>query len=54
MVEAAFHEAAFHRYDLNKNGRIELNEALTAVGDYFRDIIDFDLAVEVVNLYFGR
>ena len=54
VVEAAFHEAAFHRYDLNKNGRIELNEALTAVGDYFRDIIDFDLAVEVVNLYFGR
>ena len=47
-------EAAFHRYDLNKNGRIELNEALTGVGDYFRDIIDFDLAVEVVNLYFGR
>ena len=54
VVEAAFHKAAFHRYDLNKNGSIELNEALTAVGDYFRDIIDFDLAVEVVNLYYGR
>ena len=53
VVEAVFLEDAYHRYDLNRNSRIELDEALTAVGDYFRDVIGFDLAVEVVNLYFG-
>ena len=45
-------EVAFHPYDLDKSGTIELDEALAAVGDYFQDVITFEEVVEVVKLYF--
>ena len=46
-------DPATHRYDLNHNGTIEMDEAVAAAGDYFQDIIGLEEAVEVVNLYFG-
>ena len=45
-------EVAFHPYDLDKSGTIELDEALAAVGGYFQDFITFEEVVEVVKLYF--
>ena len=46
-------EPATHRYDLDHNGTIEMDEAVAAAGDYFQDIIGLEEAVEVINLYFG-
>ena len=46
-------EAPYHRYDLNRNGSIEKNEALAAVGDYFGGVIEKPLVLEVVSLYFA-
>ena len=45
-------EVAFHPYDLDSSGTIELDEALAAIGDYFQDVITFEEVVEVVKLYF--
>ena len=53
VVEAAFLEAGFHRYDLNKNGSIEKDEVLAAVADYFAARIEKPLVLEVVSLYFA-
>ena len=41
------------RYDLNRNGLVERDEALRAVVDYFADLITKDEAIEVVLLYFA-
>ena len=51
VIEVA--EAAFHRYDLNKNGSIEKDEVLAAVADYFAARIEKPLVLEVVSLYFA-
>ena len=40
------------RYDNNNNGRIDKDEALTAIDDYLFDgILTKDQALEVINLY---
>ena len=46
-------ERTYHAYDRNRNGVIELEEAVAAVQDYFRNVIDLDTALEVVRLYFA-
>ena len=46
-------ESPFHPYDLNRNGSIEKNEVLAAVGDYFGGVIEKPLVLEVVSLYFA-
>ena len=53
IVDIAVGEAPYHRYDLNRNGNIEKNEVLTAVGDYFSDVIAKPLVLEVIALYFA-
>ena len=53
IVDIVVAEAAFHRYDLNKNGSIEKDEVLAAVADYFAARIEKPLVLEVVSLYFA-
>ena len=52
IVDIAVAEAAFHRYDLNRNGSIEKNEVIAAVADYFLGLIEKDVVLEVVAAYF--
>ena len=40
------------RYDVNDNGAIDKDEALTAIGDYFGGIINRYEAIGVLRLYF--
>ena len=53
IVDIAVAEAAFHRYDLNRNGSIEKNEVIAAVADYFVGLIEKDVVLEVVAAYFA-
>ena len=53
IVDIAVEEAPYHRYDLNRNGSIEKNEVLEAVADYFSDLIEKPLVLEVISLYFA-
>ena len=53
IVDIAVTEAAFHPYDLNKNGSIEKFEVLEAVADYFADVIEKAMVLEVIALYFS-
>ena len=53
IVDIAVEEAPYHRYDLNRNGIIEKNEVLEAVGDYFSDVIEKPMVLEVISLYFA-
>ena len=46
-------EPSSHRYDLDHNGTIELDEAEAAVEDYLQDDITLEEAVEVIHLYYG-
>ena len=52
IVDIPVAEAAFHRYDLNRNGSIEKNEVIAAVADYFVGLIEKDVVLEVVAAYF--
>ena len=52
-VTDAENDGIWNRYDFNKNGLIERNEALAAVFDYFADLIAKQQALEVVFLYFA-
>ena len=52
-VTDAENDGIWNRYDFNKNGLIERNEALAAVFDYFADLITKQQALEVVFLYFA-
>ena len=45
-------EAPYHRYDRNRNGHIERNEALSAIQDYFRGKIGQALVLDVVRQHF--
>ena len=45
-------EAAYHRYDRDGNGRIEREEVIAAIGDYFAGRIAKDEVIELVKLYF--
>ena len=53
IVDIAVAEAAFHRYDLNRNGSIEKNEVIAAITDYFAGLIAKPLVLDVVSLYFA-
>ena len=50
MIEVT--EAAFSPYDRNGNDRIERDEVIMAVADYFKGSIDKDEVIEVIKLYF--
>ena len=52
IVDIAVAEAAFHRYDLNRNGSIEKDEVIAAITDYFVGLIEKDVVLEVVAAYF--
>ncbi len=52
IVDILVVEAAHHRYDLNRNGVIERDEALRAVSDYFDELISKETVIEVIGLYF--
>ena len=41
------------RYDADGNGRIDRDEAIRAVQDYFNNLISRDEALEVIRLYFA-
>ncbi len=42
-----------NRYDANDNGAIERDEVITAIKDYFGEVITRDEVVEVIKLYFS-
>ena len=47
------YEDLLERYDLNDNGVIDRDEAITAVADYFNGAIGRDEALAVIVLYFS-
>ena len=53
IVDIEVVEPSSHRYDLDHNGTIELDEAEAAVEDYLQDDITLEEAVEVIHLYYG-
>ena len=44
--------AADH-YDVNNDGTFELDEILTAISDYFQDLVELDVVLEVIEAYFN-
>ena len=46
-------EASFSRFDLNNNNKIEREEVVAAIGDYFDGDISKDEVIELVKLYFA-
>ena len=46
-------EASFSRFDLNNNNKIEREEVVAAIGDYFAGDISKDEVIELVKLYFA-
>ena len=42
-----------NRYDANDNGAIERDEVITAIKDYFNDVITREETIEVIKLYFS-
>ena len=46
-------EASFSKYDLNNNNKIERDEVVAAIGDYFDGDISKDEVIELVKLYFA-
>ncbi len=53
IVMIAVEEAAHHAYDLNANGRIDHEEVVAAVKDYFAGLIEKEYVVELIKLYFA-
>ena len=51
MIEVA--AATHHAYDLNRNGVIDRDEIIKAVGDYFDGEITKDTVIELIRLYFA-
>ncbi len=46
-------EASFSQYDLNNNNKIDRDEVIAAVGDYFDGDITKEEVIELVKLYFA-
>ncbi len=46
-------EASFSQYDLNNNNKIDKEEVIAAVGDYFDGDITKEEVIELVKLYFA-
>ena len=53
IVDIEVTEASFSPYDRNGNGRIERDEVIMAVADYFRGAIDKEEVIELIKLYFA-
>ena len=51
MIELG--EAIHHHYDLNRNGKIERDEVIAAVKDYFDGNMTKDEVIELIKLYFA-
>ena len=51
MIEVA--EATHHPYDLNRNGVIDRDEIIKAIGDYFDGEITKGDVIELIRLYFA-
>ena len=51
MIEVT--EAAFGPYDLNRNAKIERDEVITAIKDYFDGLITKSDVIELIKLYFA-
>lgn len=41
------------RYDINNNGALERDEALSAIRDYFNELINRDEVIGIIRLYFS-
>ena len=52
IVTIEVSEASFSRYDLNGNNKIERDEVIRAVSDYFNATIEKDEVIELIKLYF--
>ena len=52
IVTIEVSEASFGRYDLNGNNKIERDEVIRAVSDYFNATIEKDEVIELIKLYF--
>ena len=52
MVEVT--ESAFSYYDVNGNDKIERDEVIMAVKDYFNDLMTKDEVIELIKLYFAE
>ena len=50
MIEVT--KASFSPYDSNGNDRIDREEVLSAVSDYFKGLLDKDEVIELIKLYF--
>ena len=46
-------EATHHHYDLNRNGKIDRDEVIAAVKDYFDGAMTKDEVIELIKLYFA-
>ena len=46
-------ERMYHAYDRNRNGVIELEEAVAAAQDYFAGKLSLEEALEIIRLYFA-
>ena len=53
VASEAFARSMAPKYDANNNQSIELDEARTAVADYFRGSISLEDVLEIVRLYFA-
>ena len=51
MIEVL--ESAFNYYDVNGNDKIERDEVIMAVKDYFNDLMTKDEVIELIKLYFA-
>ena len=54
IVAITVTKASHHAYDQNHNGKIERDEVVAAVKDYFDEKIAKDEVIEVVKLYFAE
>ena len=52
IVDIVVVETPYHEYDTNQNGRIDRDEVLAAVSDYFAGDIDKEKVIELVRLYY--
>ena len=52
IVDIVVTEALYHEYDTNRNGRIDRDEVLEAVSDYFAGDIDKEEVIDLVKLYY--
>ena len=52
IVNIVVIETPYHDYDKNKNGRIDRDEVLAGVSDYFAGDIEKEEVIELITLYF--